>query len=442
MVWKLFFKSIIVRACFLLIIPGCTGGGVGNDADDPSQNKAPYKAGASVAAVPYKLSQSILLFIKDRDGFKPLSNGDYVPLGMATLGIKVAHRLIDDAPIDQRVFISDGGYETHAEAFWGEENELYIAEFEVTDIYLTHPILVQVIYPDGTASKEKFVCHTNRSLKPASGILVRNGLGITMGKDLLSGFTPLLEGMLAGMLGMRVQVEDFSPANNAKASEQGVFHLTLKNLLDGDMVLSDIKKDTRGLNIEFEDLSLLRKNGFGQFMGNLLDPFLQFSLGSVGFDLADMLGGLGGDERSEDDMMATLLGNLDIQQMLFVNVFGAPLYTTPEFAALGGGLFAYDKLAVERDEEGDYLWPDVSIDETTDPIDLTRMTDNPDVNLGIALSQYNLNQVLSDMMTGFVAVLDAKALDLPFITPENPGDPMEIHITVNPAGIAIDFSDA
>lgn len=437
---KIIRITIILFSAGLFFLSGCS---VGTSPDDPVDNEIHYTAGASIAALPYHAFQPVNFYIKEASGkaFKKLLNGDYVGKGVRTIGISVPPRTMNEGALSQRVFVSDGGYDDHVEALLDEAQGFYVCDFYFGGKFLTQPLLVQVIYPDGSALKEKIVVITENGQRPPSGLLIKNGMGITVGKDLLAGFDTLLENMLSRMLKMTVHVDSFEPADNHQGASKGVFHLNLKNLLDSDLILNDQRGKVRGLNIEFEDLSIMGDNSLGQFMGTMLNPILQFSLGSIGFDLGEMLSGLGGDEAKEEDIMASILGNLELDKMLFVNVFGDPDFSTPEVAALGGGLFAYGKAEVLLDEDGKYIWPEVQIDDSQEPIDLTVITKNPDYNLGLALSQYNLNQILPDIMQGLKIVIDAKSLDLPFVTPEKSDDPMEIHVTVNPAGIAIDLSD-
>lgn len=433
---------LIIQALFLFsFILGCSSS-VGTGEDEIKDEDTHYKIGASVASLPYKDVQSIDIYLKDKltGKFTKISNGDFISVGIHTIGVKVSSRVIDDMAIDQRVLISDGGIDNQTEAFRDEESGYYVCDYNFTDKYLTLPVLVQVIYPDAMASKEKFVVNTTPGSRPEPDEIVMNGMGISVGKDILAGFDTLLAKMLSGMLGFDVEVKNFTPADNSEGDKEGVLHLELKNLLYGDMVLKDIVKDERGLNIGFEDLSLLWNSNFGEMMGNMVRPVLELSLGSLGFDLSEMLGGLGGDEDDEDSMMSTLLGNLQLEKTLLLNIHGIPDFTTTDFAALGGGLYCADTPDLELDKEGEPLWPLLDVDNSQPEIDMADMINHEDFNINVALTQYNLNQMLSNMMDGFKAIIDASALELPFVTPENPGDPMDIEISVNPGGIAIDFN--
>jgi hypothetical protein len=61
-------------------------------------------------------------------------------------------------------------------------------------------------------------------------------------------------------------------------------------------------------------------------------------------------------------------------------------------------------------------------------------------DIGIALSDYNLNQVLSTLMSGFsIEVKDIQKLTDMF-APEDPNNSMNLIASINPGGIAIDMT--
>lgn len=392
--------------------------------------------------VVYEVVENIDLYVKNNQtgDFEIVTDGSYLPPDVYTVGIGLSYLGDGNEDVDLKVFISDGDFFIKTEALKNESSGYYECDFEFTTKFLIFPIFIQVIYPDGLEITEKMVVNTSPHIRPDSNMLVENGMGITVGNDILSGFSDLLEDMFKDMLKFKVVVDEFGSADNSKGDNGGVFHLSIKNILDGDMIIDSGRGDKRELNIEFEDLSLIWKSAFGKLMGDFIGPLLNFSMGSIGFDLGEMISGLGNDGNEEDKAVSDLISSLDIDKTLLFNIQGLPEYTTTEFAALGGGIFACDTDDLEYDKKGKPIWPDVYMDDFLPELDLKRLTGNEDYNVNLALSQYNVNQILSDMVSNMAVIMDESSVDLSFITPENPGDEMELKITVNPLGIAIDFN--
>jgi hypothetical protein len=158
-------------ALFLAVIIGCSSG-------VPPREPTIYDPGAPVRAVKYNESENITLYQDTGDGYLKILNGSVVAKNtMAKLAVKVE----GGAYTDGRVFLSNGlEYQVEAK----QENELYTCDYFIGPDQLLVPILVQVIYPNGYASKEKFILRTCAGAKDNQ--LILDGIDIFVGKDILA----------------------------------------------------------------------------------------------------------------------------------------------------------------------------------------------------------------------------------------------------------------
>jgi len=158
-------------ALFLTAIIGCSSG-------VPPLEPTIYDPGAPVRAVKYDESAKITLYQDAGDGYLQILNGSVVAKNaIAKLGVKVE----GDAYADGRVFFSNGlVYQVEAR----QENGLYTCDYFIGSDQLLVPILVQVIYPNGYASKEKFILRTCAGAEDNQ--LIRDGMNIFVGKDILA----------------------------------------------------------------------------------------------------------------------------------------------------------------------------------------------------------------------------------------------------------------
>ncbi len=442
-------KHFLLAILFICVIPfyGC-GGKV---AEAPVvQEETIYDAGMQLEPASFVNNVDIQLFVKKggtESGYTPLENGSYVGSKNKTLGISVS-------PIEngQRVFVSDGDV-LSIEAEQGDDG-YYVVDFEFnSDAYNEYPLLIQVIYPDGGAAKKKYVLETDNSVRAKPGTLVKQGFTVALGEDILDGLKGKIEEMISEELGMKLTVKKFAPADNSTGDKNGVFQLDIKNLFKGDMVLNDTDTEgTRSIDITFEDEAYL-SDTFLAFLDKFVGIFMKvanqeikLNMGAVSMDLDESLKDLSNSGEAEDDMMASVLGNLELNKLLFVNAYGMPFYTTPEFAVLGGGLYAINKDEAEideEDEEGNYLFPDLEIDPTNTTMNNDLLEIDQPFNMGISLSQYNLNQMLCEMLKDLKIVLPASQLPIPFVIPEVSSDiKQELAVSLNPSGINIDFEYA
>jgi hypothetical protein len=387
--------------------------------------------------------------MEDGEGaFEKVTNGDYVEPGKHTLGVTVTPRKVNGGIMDQRVFVSDGGWDYQVEAQYDKDKKLYVCDFKflASDYYLTHPVLIQVIYPDGRASKEKYVLHTVADLAAKPGWLVDMGLGVTLSNALLSEMKPVFSSLLPGM-----EVQELYPADTT-GGDKGILHIDLGSFAF-DLILDDTYtpkggQETRALNIGLEDitggtppfdnlLQAIASAFFNLFFKNL--NLQGIPVMAVGFNLGDLLQGLGGSDGGSEDPLAGLLTGLKIDSTLFLNLKGMPEMTEEKkYAVIGGGLYALESKYVQKDESGNLLWPTVMVDPYDTQMDLSRLK-NGSTDLGLALSQYNLNQMLPEVAKGLQLTIPAINKMVPMFTPEDPKNNLDLSLKINPAGIAIDM---
>jgi len=447
--------SLVVSISFMLAtLIGC--GFSDNHETQLAKDESVYQTGNGVKAVKFNDAQFIELAIwkesvEGQGAFEKVANGDYVKPGKHTLGVTVTPRKVNGGIMDQRVFVSDGGWDYQVEAQYDKDKKLYVCDFKflASDYYLTHPVLIQVIYPDGRASKEKYVLHTVADPAAKPGWLVDKGLGLTLSRDLLSKMKPVFNSLLPGM-----EVQELSPAVvNLAEGDQGILHIDLGSLAF-DLILDDTYtpqggQETRALNIGLEDIiggtppfDSLRQAIASAFI-NLFFKNLDLQgipVMAVGFNLGDLLQGLGGSDGGSEDPLAGLLTGLKIDSTLFLNLKGMPaeMVEETEHAVIGGGLYAVESKYVQKDESGNLLWPTVVVDPYDTQMDLSRLK-NDSTDLGLALAQYNLNQMLPEIAKGLQLTIPAINKMVPMFTPAKPGEDLDLTLKINPGGIAIDM---
>ena len=379
-----------------------------------------------VNAVKYSEAATITLYMDAGSGMLLIPNGTVVPGGTKTkFGVKVE----GGAYSGGRVFLSNGaGYQVEAE----KEGEFYVCDYLVPSDKLLVPILVQVIYPHGYASKEKFVVRTFAGAR--TNQLVRDGLDVMVGKDILNS--------AAGMSLSGITINSLTPANAAGRYKGCVLRLEGKM---GNLPVS--------INLAIDD-------GIGNIQppGEVLPTLLLLRGGTIPLDmgitqmsLAEMIGGLAGDFGAD---MSGL--NLD-SNPLFIDVHGLPNATTDNVATLDLGLFMAVNPSKDPADPTKWLFPTgVSVypnnnnthpKEILTPADVDRLLGNDAAvqakSLGVNLSMDNLSQFVSTLLDGSVN-LDAASLPIPLAIPgwsgdKGPGVEQKMNISFKKEGIAFDF---
>lgn len=441
-----FFVLFILMA---MLFAACGGG---NHNEELAKDESFYDTGASVQAVDFSEAQTITLYVwkqtgDGKYGFVKVANGDYLAPGKHKFAIDVTQRIINGDVSPERVFIGDGGIDYQVEALPDKDSGYYVCEYKLApaDYLLTCPILIQVIYEDALASKEKFVVRTQEGMASPAGMLADKGLGISLSKYMLKQAIKVANPMIAQQIN-GVSIKDLSPA----VGGNGIIHVDLGSI-GCDVAINDINKNSRGLFIGLENIT--GGSGSGSILNNVISAILKgllgkginingISVGALGFNIPDMISGLAGPaDPNSDDPLAGILTGLKLDSVMFLDLKGQPASTTENNAAISGSLYSAPASIVQKDKNDNYIWPSVTEDNTnTLNMDLTKLQgDNADI--GLALSDYNLNQVLSAVMNGFsIEIKDIQKLT-DFFSPDDPNNSMTLNVTINPGGIALDLAN-
>ncbi len=429
-----------------------------------------YLLGYPVTPTDFKDFRKITVAIWDPrvgegGGFRKLQDGDFVEPEMGILGIKVDPRVVtggvtEGDEMDQRVFVGDGSNDFIVEALLDENYGYYVCEFNFSDDrYLTFPLLVEVLYPDHVATKRKIVLTTRKGWWPDPGVLPERGLAISLSDEVLDSARDLI-GAIAGD---GLEISELKPS----VISPGILSLGLGSL-NVDVALNDTYEDAggnevRGLKIEpvggldvILDLAdafraILKLFGLDAIADSIEQLLEALTLGPISLPLGDLLAGFGeqsGDGAGEDtdNMISDLLGNVQLDSLLFVNAFGIPDMTTADFAVIGAALYpaliseaGYDIISEK------FLWPSVEIDpqnRITDS-DISQITKSGELDVGMIMSQYNLNQMLNGIMNNLEILLVGKSVEAfsAYLTPESKTGEISAAATVNSKGMVIDFGD-
>lgn len=363
-----------------------------------TKEESTYPPGTSIGAVKYSEAATITLYKDDGSGLVPIPNGTVVSGGTnLRLGVKV----VGGAYSGGRVFFSNGaGYQVEAI----QQGEYYACDFMVDGDQLLAPILVQVIYPHGLASKEKFVLRTH--LGARGDQLVRDGMGILIGKDILA--------TADGMDLVGITVSSMEPASAVYRALGSI--LRVNNLL----------------NIGIQD-------GISEGTTEPVSPVFKLVIGGLipvikdveNFTLQDLFA------YSVGEFLAADASGLDLERKTaFLDMYGLPAATTDDVVAMGMGLFvAKDATTFPQ---GVTLYPNNG--NTHPPLVMDAENDLGSSDkakcLGINMSMDNMSQFLAAFLEGYLS-FDAANLPIPLAIPSSSNG--KLHVTFNKAGVAFDF---
>ncbi len=421
------------------------------DPDDPTEPLS-YLDAAGVGISLHVWDESS----EGNGAFRKTVEGEYMPPNTSVrLGVIVnPSRTFEDLPMSYGVYLSDGSGDFHVQALPDENGEYYICNYDkFNDKYLVYPLLITVLYSDMKTAKKKVMFDVHEGLGAESGKLVEKGLGIVLSKGIMNS----LKDGFSALAPENMTIADFRPATAGDA----IFHLDFDNGLGADLSLNDTYTDgegnsARGLQINLgltggDDPGIIGflMNLFLGIAGPVLDMtgLTKMAMGPVSLDLADQLSGLSGGGDSEDGgMMAGLMENIQLDTLLFLNIKGLPEETNSDFAAIRAGIFPADVNLLSKvtvNSEDKYMWPEVEIDNTDTGIDLNKIkTGNTDI--GVVLSQYNLNQMLEGIMQGFSVKAEGEMVaPLTGMVPtDSPSNILSVLLTINPKGIAMKMRGA
>jgi len=404
---------LLSLAVFLSAIIGCSS------SVTPQSQSTICNAGAAVDAVKYSQSAMITLYQDTGSGYVQIFNGSVVAGNTAAkLGVKVE----GGAFTGGRVFLSDGlSYQVEATL----QNGLYVCDYSIGSQLLV-PILVQVIYSNNLASKEKFVLRTYAGAPDNQ--LVREGMDIFIGKNILAtaqGMT--LNGYTINKLSPSRQSSRSSPLNAVLYTEVTD---SLLNIIDTDFAVYDGIADGTTAAVDpaliFAFLTGIPEMDFGTVSRTLSDVF-----GSTAYYIAGYLAGL----------------NLNIKTA-YLDIHGLPNATSDDFTAIDIGVLIAENapvfpLGITLYPNNDVTHPILNL--TPADVQLMFGTDSSAVLakcVGLNLSMDNLSQIVKNLLNGSVT-LDFSTLPLSLILPATDtsasGADQKLRFTFNPEGIAFDF---
>jgi len=399
-------------AVFLAAIIGCSSGVT------PQPQSTIYDAGVSVDAVTYSQSATITLYQDTGSGYVQIFNGSVVAGSTtAKLGVKVE----GGAFTGGRVFLSDGSsYQVEATL----QNGLYVCDYSIGSQLLV-PILVQVIYSNNLASKEKFVLRTYAGAPDNQ--LVRDGVDIFIGKNILA--------TAQGITFNGYTINTLTPSDlSARSSPHNAVLYTevtdsLSNIIDTDFAVFDGIADGTTAVVD------------PTLIFNFLTGIPQMNVGTVSETLSDVFGSTA---YYIDGYLAGLNLNL---KTAYLDIHGLPNATSDDFTAIDLGVLI---AANATFPSGITLYPNNAVTHPAlnlTPADVQLMFGTNDSSVlaksvGLNLSMDNLSQIVKNLLNGSVT-LDFSTLPLSLILPATDtsasGVDQKLRFTFNPAGIAFDF---
>ena len=401
-------------AVFLAAIIGCSSSAT------PQPQSTIYDAGTAVDAVTYSQSATITLYQDTGSGYVQIFNGSvFASNTTAKLGVKVE----GGAYTNGRVFLSDGlSYQVEATL----QNGLYICDYSIGSGQLLVPILVQVIYSNNYASKQKFVLRTYAGAPDNQ--LVRDGVDIFIGKNILA--------TAQGITFNGYTINTLTPSDlSARSSPQNAVLYTevtdsLLNIIDTDFAVYDEITDGTTAVVDpsliFYFLTGIPQMDFGTVSETLSDVF-----GSTAYYIDGYLTGL----------------NLNLKTA-YLDIHGLPNATSDDFTAIDMGVLIAANAPVFP--SGITLYPNNAVTHPAlnlTPADVQLMfgTNSDDVlaqSVGLNISMDNLTQIVKNLLNGSVT-LDFSTLPLSLILPASDtstsGVDQKLRFTFNPEDIAFDF---
>ncbi len=355
--------------------------------------------GEAFPATSYADASMITLLMDSESGagYQTLEDGSQLEPGIkAKFGVKVEGGTF---PV-YKVLVSDGGG-NQITAAYDETLKLYLCSYPVPDADRLMPVLIQAVHPNGQASKAKYVFRTIEFAK--SSQLIRNGLGLLVGKDILQS--------AKGMSLSGLTVDDLIPYS-------GTFNTYVMKLTSGIISLPFNLVDGLTGNEQTEVSPTLK----------LKSGILNIDMGTQSMMLDDLIGGMAG------DLGADISGLNLLAKPLYLDINGIPKSTTSNMSAMSIGLFTAEG------EEGVFpsgvtLYPGSSAD-----IPLSQSTDDSSA-IEMNLSQENMTQFVSEVLDGDVII---PALSIPTAVPYygniDPPVNQQMRISFNKNGIAFDFN--
>ena len=453
----------------IVTLSGCGFATDNNHKNTLAKDESVYEIGSPVPAEGFNELQIITLsvFKKGASGksrYVEIVDGEYLtPDSVYSMAVTVPKRTVDGEELDQRVFISDGGWSdvdgNRVEAVYDAEKDMYLADFNLSgpDQFLITPLLVQVIGSDGKAAKAKFLVTTQDELAASYGNLVDRGFCMTLSKKFLASLPDLINPIMDEQFGSKIiKVNSISPANNGSGKKtNGIINVNAAgvsfDVILNDSVVNSSGEVTRGLYVGVEDVSSgTMGNGLEILMGIFTDLFFKglrisdIPMTALGMGLGPMIDSVM--TSSEEGLSIPGLNipeleiAVDLDSTIYLNLKGYPEETTSGFAVMGGSMYVPDNDDVIKNSKGYYLWPEVSVDTYDTMIEdgMDTIMDNA-TDIGMVLSQYNINQMLQALMKNLNVEVKSINTQVALFSPKVKTDNLDLVVMINPKGIAVDF---
>jgi hypothetical protein len=400
---------LIMIVLILQIMAGCSGGGSESGVTN-TNSETSEKYGAAIPATSKDAASTITL-LKDtgtEDGFVITNEGELFDKGTK---VKFGIRVEGGSYPVEKVLVSDFSGDQINAAF-NKDLKLYVCNFPISDKNKLIPVLIQAVHPNGQASKAKYVFTTAAGAR--SNQLVRDGLGVLIGKDILASAANM---SLSGLT-----IKSLQPKEGHSI---GIMEADLGVVIPVVLGISDGLEGNETVEV-LPTLKLV----IPILGGNPIS--LPIDMGIKTMMLDGMLGGMADlNDNGLPDEIAGL--NLD-KKPLYLDINGIPASTTSDMAALSMGLFM-------AEGKEDVFPSGVTLYQGNDAIDFSPSGKDAS-SIEISLSQVNMTQLVGEMLNGYVLI---PALDIPTAIPDykgvKPTPAQELKISFNKAGIAFDFSD-
>jgi hypothetical protein len=287
------------------------------------------------------------------------------------------------------------------------------------------PILAQVIYPNGYASKEKFILRTCAGAQDNQ--LIRDGIDIFVGKDILATAQSMkLKGYTINKMTPSRQSSRSSPQNA--------------------VIYAELSEGLLNINTDFA-----MDDGIADNTTDFVSPLLRFNflfdipvmnLGTVSMSLSETFGTLA------VDIAADMAGLNLSTKTTYLDIHGLPNATSDAFMAMDVGVFMSENApafpsGITLYSNNDITHPKLNL-ASTDVQQLFE-TDDPDVLakcLGVNLSMDNLTQITKELLKGSITFDVANfpiSTILSVLGIRVSSNDQKIRVTFNPEGIAFDF---
>lgn len=514
------YKFIILMVISFMLI-GCGLMESGDDEettfdaflDDPDY----YVAGDSVRGGDFSFLDVKVdgyIWNEDQGEFVEIQDGIYIPPGEHLLGIKATSRrdpsflstsyeglsdLVQGTPIDQRVYVGDGGNTYLVEARLDSKTGMYLCKYKVDGTYPVTPLLIEIVYRDGMAKKKKVILATRKNIRAPNNKIVKEGivLGISSNwaldlvqnwavkdKEIVKSVVSIGNSLLcdAFLLNFAYRIVDMDFVLNSVAplvlaiadispGKNSIVDAHLKNLSglvtlgvdvedlfeDGDMVEGPLPIE---IDVSAVGISL----AFDRIVQRVI-PMVLASLGEpISLDLDALL------EPIADDLFDVLLDVLDIKidyavqlvdelldsllptnTRVFVNAFGRPEENTDDQFFAYVGLLATDSRKLPSNDDlklnGRCFpeWPENTIMDDSVRMDLSPIK-GENVDIGVAVNGYWFNSLFSEIFDHYELTAPPTIMNIAFAIlaqlKEDATSELSMKVKFNPQGFVFDIHDA